>query len=120
MKENFEKVSILEAASGAIKERTDYELSKVIENIMDPNTRADKKRTLTITLELLPDADRKQIAVKTIVKSKLEPTSPIASAFALGADENGELSMFEMLAQLPGQTDVFGGTQENPKIIKLA
>lgn len=42
------KVSILEAASGAIKERADYELAKIIDNIMDPNTRADRVRTLTV------------------------------------------------------------------------
>ena len=38
--ENTEKVSLLEMASGAIKEACDVEVGKVIENILDPNTAA--------------------------------------------------------------------------------
>ena len=113
------KISILEAASGAIKERMDYELAKIIDNILDPNTRADKKRTLTVTLELLPDAERKQISLSTVVKSKLEPTAAISASFAIGADEDGEITVFEMLAQLPGQRDVFGNEQEPAKALRL-
>lgn len=78
MSEKPDTKSILEMAHGAIMERTDYEMKKVLDNILDPNTKAAKKRTLTVTLELLPDDDRKQIQVKATSKSKLEPTNAVS------------------------------------------
>lgn len=38
--------SILEMCNGAFKERTDYEMSRLIENIMDPNTDPVAKRKI--------------------------------------------------------------------------
>lgn len=36
--ENLNKRSIIDMARGAIKERADYEMTRVVENILDPNT----------------------------------------------------------------------------------
>ena len=36
--------SIIDMAHGAFKERADYEMAKILENILDPNTKAEKKR----------------------------------------------------------------------------
>ena len=44
------KKSVLEMAMGAIAEITDYEVERVVANIMDPNTAATAKRKITITL----------------------------------------------------------------------
>ena len=120
MDKSEKNVSILEAAHGAILERVDYELNKVIQNIMDPNTRADKKRQVTVILDLVPDAERRKINVSAVSKSKLEPTNAIQTSLYICGDEDGELSVVEMVAQLPGQQNAFGGEQESPKIIKLA
>ena len=49
--------SILQMARGAIMERADYETSRLLANILDPNTSATAKRKLT--LELKPDDNRK-------------------------------------------------------------
>ena len=43
----MEAKSVLEMARGAIAERADYEMDRIIKNILDPNTKAEKKRTLT-------------------------------------------------------------------------
>lgn len=53
--------SILQMARGAIMERADYEMSRLLANILDPNTSATAKRKLTLTLELKPDDDRQTI-----------------------------------------------------------
>lgn len=37
--------SLIDMANGAIKERLDYEMGRVIQNISDPNTKATAKRT---------------------------------------------------------------------------
>jgi hypothetical protein len=112
--------SILEMAHGAIMERADYEMKKVLDNILDPNTKAAKKRTLTVTLELLPDDSRQQIAVKAVSKSRLEPTNAVTtSLYVTGDSENGEATAVEMVPQIPGQTAMDGQEQEEAPILKL-
>lgn len=50
----LEKKSILEMSMGAILERVDYEMGRVIDNILDPNTKPTGKRKITVGLELNP------------------------------------------------------------------
>lgn len=40
--------SLLDMANGAIKERIDYEMGRVMQNISDPNTKASAKREITL------------------------------------------------------------------------
>lgn len=120
MSEKPNTKSILDMAHGAIKERVDYEMAKVLDNILDPNTKAAKKRTLTVTLELLPDDDRKQIQVKATSKSKLEPTNAVATAlYITGDSDTGEATAVEMVPQVPGQTAFDSSEQEQPTVLKL-
>lgn len=65
------KKSILQMARGAIMERADYEMTHLMENIMDPNTSATAKRKLTLTLELKPDDTRQNIAVSVTARTAL-------------------------------------------------
>ena len=54
--------SLLDMANGAIKERIDYEMGRVMQNISDPNTKASAKREITLKITLAPDEDRQQQA----------------------------------------------------------
>lgn len=63
MSDQLDKKSILEMSMGAILERVDYEMGKVVGNILDPNTKATAKRKISVTLELIPSADRRTITV---------------------------------------------------------
>ena len=67
--------SFLDTANGAIKERCDLVLAQIFDNIMDLNTRAEKKRKLTLTVEFLPSSDRTGISYEVSVKPTLEPVS---------------------------------------------
>ena len=60
---NENRDSIMRMARGAFEERVDYEMDKVIQNILDPNTKATAKRKITLTIELTPDDERRQIQV---------------------------------------------------------
>lgn len=115
----MDRKSILDMAMGAFKERADYEMSKVIDNILDPNTRADKKRSITVTIELLPDSERQNLRISTTVKSKLEPTNPISTALYITGNENGEPTIVEMVPQIPGQIAMDGSEQAEPILLKL-
>ena len=82
------KASILDMAMGAIKERVDYEMAAIMDNIMDPNTEAASKRKLTLMLELKPDADRRTINVSCSAKSTLVPTNPVYTSLYVGAEQD--------------------------------
>ncbi|MEA4919348.1 MAG: hypothetical protein VB078_00270 [Clostridiaceae bacterium] len=116
----LDKQSILRMAMGAIEERVDYEVSRVIDNIIDVNTKATAKRKITVTLELTPDDERRTISVRAAAKASLVSTNPVATALYITADGNGEMIIAELTPQSPGQIALNGEEQENPKILKLA
>lgn len=82
--------SLIDMANGAIKERLDYEMGRVIQNISDLNTKATAKRTIT---------------VKT--------------ALAVG-QEGGHTVAVELTPQIPGQFDAYGGEAPERKVLKFA
>lgn len=73
MSDQLDKKSILEMSMGAILERVDYEMGKVMDNILDPNTKATAKRKISVTLELIPSADRRTITVQSTAKCSPGP-----------------------------------------------
>lgn len=107
----MDKKSVLQMASGALLERANYELERIVENILDPNTPAAKRRKLVVTLDLEPDENRSMVSISASAKSTLVATTPIKSAFWVGADENGVPTMREMLADSPDQT-ILGEVEE--------
>lgn len=120
MSEQLDRKSILESSRGAILERVDYEMGKVIDNIMDPNTKATGKRKITVTLELIPGSDRRTITLNTTAKSTLIPTDPVTtSLYITNQPGTGEMVVAEMVPQIPGQMDMNGSEQEQPNIIKF-
>lgn len=117
---SVDRKSILQMAMGAIEERVDYETTRVVENILDRNTKATAKRKITVTLELTPDEERRTIQVSATAKSALAATHPVATSLYVTADGNGEMVIAEMVPQTPGQMAMDGSVQEQPKILKLA
>lgn len=115
----MEAKSVLEMAHGAIAERADYEMARIIENILDPNTAAVKKRVLTLTLEIHPDAERQNLRMTCVAKSKLEPTNPVATALYITNAESGDMAVIELTPQIPGQVDLFGGEQPEPARLRV-
>ena len=113
------KESILKMAKGAFEERVDYEMNRVIDNILDNNTKATAKRKITLTIEFVPDDDRKMISVAVTAKSQLCPTNPVNTSLYITADNNGEMVVAEMVPQIPGQVSMEGQIQESPKLLKL-
>lgn len=110
-----QKISILQMARGAIMERADYEVTKVIENILDANTSATAKRKITITLEFKSDDQRRNISLNTTAKSALAPTNPVVTSLYVADSDN----VVEMVPQIPGQFGIDGTEQEAPPALKL-
>lgn len=103
--------SILQMARGAIQERADYEMSRLLANILDVNTSATAKRKLTITLELKPDDTRQNISVSVTAKSTLAATNPVTTTLYVADEEN----VVEMIPQIPGQFGIDGSEQGAPR-----
>lgn len=111
--------SIMRMARGAFEERVDYEMDKVITNILDINTKATAKRKITLTIELTHDDERQTIHVAVTAKSTLAATNPVTTSLYCATDSNGELVVAEMVPQVPGQMKLDGSQQEPPKLLKL-
>lgn len=110
-----QKRSILQMARGAIQERADYEMSRLLANILDANTSPTTKRKLTLTLELKPDDDRQTITVSCTAKSTLAPTNPVVTSLYVADQDN----VVEMVPQIPGQFGMTGEIQEAPPVLKV-
>ncbi|MCR1907485.1 hypothetical protein [Flavonifractor plautii] len=115
MEELYQKKSILQMARGAIQERADYEITKILDNILDPNTSATAARKLTLTLTLKPDDTRQNIAVGVVAKSTLAATNPVTTSLYV-ADQD---TIVEMVPQLPGQIDMDGVEEDAAPVLKL-
>lgn len=70
MSKNIDRSSILQMARGAFQERVDYEMGRVVDNILDLNTKATAKRKITLTIELTPDDERQTISVAVQAKRR--------------------------------------------------
>ena len=115
--------SILQMARGAIQERADYEMAKIMTNITDPNTKATGKRTLTIKLTFVPDEDRQTVAVTVQATSALQPTIPVRTALFIAEVSRNDVTAVEMQPNIPGQLNMDGdeeGTAPVLHIIKSA
>lgn len=119
MNHETQRASILQMAQGAFQERVDYEMQRCVDNILDVNTKATAKRKITLTIELTPDDDRRQIRVNVVAKATLAATNPVATSLCVTTDGNGEMVVAEMVPQLPGQMRMDGHEQEAPKILNL-
>ena len=120
MSETMNRKSILEMANGAFLERVDYEMGKVIDNILDPNTKPTAKRKITVAMELTPDDDRCTFKASTTAKVTLVPTDPVTTRLCIDTDPGtGELIVVEMQPQIPGQTALSGEESSEPKVLKF-
>lgn len=119
MNESEQRNSIMQMAKGAFQERVDYEMTRVIDNILDPNTKATAKRKITLTIELVPDDERENIAVAVTAKSTLASTNPVTTALFIARTRNGERLIGEKVPQIPGQMRMDGTEQEPQKLLKL-
>lgn len=59
--------------NGAARELFQQELDRVLRNVLDPNTKAEEKRSITLTLTMHPSEDRDSIKMVLDSKAVLAP-----------------------------------------------
>jgi len=71
MRELSRPFTLSDLRDGAVEERFQLELEKVLANILDLNVTADKPRSITINVAFKPSVDRRSAAVSVTTSSKL-------------------------------------------------
>ena len=93
---NRMKANLGQLAGGAVIERFQEELVKAVENMCDRNTVANKKRVISIKVEMIPNAERTSCSVDIICDSKLTPNAALTTALFIGVDpRNGVIEAVE-------------------------
>lgn len=93
-----------EFAGGALQEKANAAMQRVLENMQDPNTPYKVKRGITIKIGFTQNEDRDDAVVEMSVETKLAPSSPVRTMMAIGKDlETGETYAQEYGKQIRGQ-----------------
>jgi hypothetical protein len=79
---------------GAVEERFQVALGKVLDNIADPNTEPEKARRITLTFIFSPDKERRHCALAIDVSEKLVGPEGLYTDVYLGKHE-GRLAVVE-------------------------
>lgn len=82
------KVRLDNLAGGVIEERFQHELTRVIDNIYDPNTSL-AKRGIKLEVDFKPNKNRTQTDVTIKVTTKLAPTEPMETVVFISQTRAG-------------------------------
>ncbi len=103
-----EILTLATICGGAVQEKVDRALERVSQNILDPNTDAGKKRTITLKITLKPDEDdREDVVVNADVTYTLAPEIGVQTQFYVNKDlTNGRVTVMEhKKGEIKGQLD---------------
>lgn len=90
-------------ASGALAEKVNIEMQKVLENIADPNTDHKKARKVTVTMTLKANEKRTLASVLVDAKSALVPAVGVESELIIDYTPTGQITGAELRSGIPGQ-----------------
>lgn len=97
-------VDLSKLAGGTLQEKFDREITRVIENMQDPNTPYSDKRGITINISFVQNEMRDDAKLEISLKTKLAGVISATTNFAMGKDlESGEVQANEYGKQIPGQ-----------------
>ncbi|RND00267.1 replication terminator protein [Lysinibacillus halotolerans] len=91
-------------AGGALAEKLNIELQKVLTNIADPNTDHKKVRKVQMTMTLKANEQRGLATVMVDVKSTLAPSKGVETQMMIDLDGKGNVVGAELKSGIPGQT----------------
>lgn len=97
-----EEISLFDLLDGGVKELAALNLHRVLDNIRDVNTDAEKTRTLTVKFTFKPNDNRDAVNVDIVVDCKTVPVRAVATTLDIGED-NGQTVAVERPKYTPGQ-----------------
>jgi hypothetical protein len=111
----WKKLTLANIANGVAPELFERELSKVLENVADPNTKSDAVRSITLQVKILPDPNKEGAVISVFASSKLAPVKQAIGTTHFG--KNG--GKFEAYTQNINQLDLdlTDKLDKGPKIV---
>ena len=107
-------IDLSELAGGELQEKFDREITKVIQNMQDPNTPFRDSRGVTISITLKQNERRDDAKIEISVKSKLAGVASTETNFSMGKDlGTGEVLVSEYGRQIPGQLSLSDALRED-------
>ena len=104
MEEKMNLLSLKDLANGALQEKVDAAMQKVLENMQDPNTPWKNKRKINIRIAFVQNESRDDAAVEISVSTDTAPVSPVVTRMAIGKDlMSGKTYAQEYGRQIRGQ-----------------
>lgn len=100
----MELLNLNEVAGGALQQKVNIAMNKVLDNMQDPNTPWKNKRQINIKLSFVQNEERDDAAVEVSVETKLAPVSPVVTRMSIGKDlKTGKNYASEYGKQVKGQ-----------------
>ena len=98
------RVNLETFAGGALQEKFDDAMEKVLVNMTDPNTPWKNKRKIIVEVSFEQNEDRDDSTVNVSVVPKLAPVKPVSTRMTIGKDlETGQVFAEEYGNQCRGQ-----------------
>ena len=95
--------NISDLAGGAVQEKIDQEVRKIVANILDVNTAFKPSRKLIIDVEFSSDSTRQVIETNGTVKGKVQPSESVSTLMMAGRNDSGYIQAAELKSSAPGQ-----------------
>lgn len=111
------RVNLETFAGGALQEKFDDAMEKVLQNMMDPNTPWKNKRKITVEVTFEQNEDRDDSSVDVSVVPKLAAVKPVNTRMAIGKDlETGKCYAEEYGNSIRGQM-TFEDLKEQDEVV---
>lgn len=111
--------SLSELMDGGVEERFNQELSKVWDNVYDPNTSAKTTREVVLKIKIIPNERRDSCNFKVSCTSKLAQQAELSQTVMLNLLSDGTVVATERTAQTPGQLDIEGNETPMPRTVQF-
>ena len=116
----MELLNLREFVGGALQEKVNSAMEKVLDNMRDPNTPWKPKRHINIRISFTQNEDRDDAAVEVHVSEKTSPVSPMLTRMAIGKDlRSGRVYAQEYGRQIKGQMSLDLGQQGSGTLVQV-
>lgn len=111
--------SLSDLMDGGLEERFNQELTKVWQNVYDPNTNPTAARKVVMEVKIVPNERRDSVQFHINVSSKLAPHVALTQTVMLSLGADGTITATERTEQVPGQLDMEGNEAPLPSTISF-
>lgn len=111
--------SLDQLMDGALVERFNQELSKLMENVFDMRTDPNKRRRISLIFDFKPNERRDAAEMSADVKIVTAPPTPLTQTVLMSISDDGHVRITERTDQIPGQINFEGNEAPMPKMIEF-